>query len=82
MSRARRCIAGKTFSERINDTTDVLPIVYPTDLKHDCEFLYRLNPLPHWNKSWRDFEKDGDCNDALYPIGNGIKQAIEKARLR
>jgi hypothetical protein len=21
-------------------------------------------------------------NDALYPIGNGVKQAIEKARLR
>jgi hypothetical protein len=45
-------------------------------------FLYRLNPLPQWGKCWRDFEKEGDWNDALYPIGNGIKQAIEKARLR
>jgi hypothetical protein len=26
--------------------------------------------------------KSGDWNDALYPIGNGIKQAIEKARRR
>ena len=62
---------------------EVVPVVlYPMDLKHDCEFLYQLNPLPAWGKSWRDFEKDGDWNDALYPIGNGVKQAIEKARLR
>ncbi len=45
----------------------------------DCEFLYQLNPLPEWGKCWRDFEKDGDWRDALYPIGNGVKQAIEKA---
>jgi hypothetical protein len=45
------------------------------DLENDCKFLYGLNPLPEWRKSWRDFEKDGDWNDALYPIGNGIKQA-------
>ena len=45
-----------------------------------CEFLHQLNPLPEWGKSWRDFERDGDWNDALHPIGNGIKQAIEKAR--
>jgi len=62
---------------------EVVPVVlYPMDLKHDCEFLYKLNPLPEWGKCWRDFEKDGDWRDALYPIGNGIKQAIEKARLR
>jgi hypothetical protein len=42
----------------------------------------RIRPESKWGKSWRDFEKDGDWNDALYPIGNGIKQAIEKARLR
>jgi hypothetical protein len=59
----------------------VVPVVlYPMDLKHECEFLHQLNPLPEWGKSWRDFEKDGDWNDALHPIGNGIKQAIEKAR--
>jgi hypothetical protein len=28
------------------------------------------------------FEKDGDWNDALYPIGNDVKRAIEKTRLR
>jgi hypothetical protein len=62
---------------------EVVPVVlYPMDLKHDCEFLYGLNPLPEWGKSWRDFEKEGDWRDALYPIGNGVKQAIEKARLR
>jgi len=62
---------------------EVVPVVlYPMDLKSDCEFLYQFNPLPEWGKSWRDFEKDGDWRDALYPIGNGVKQAIEKARLR
>src|SRR5208283_805445 len=61
---------------------EVVPVVlYPMDLKSDCEFLYQFNPLPEWGKSWRDFEKDGDWRDALYPIGNGVKQAIEKARL-
>ena len=66
-----------------NGEIEVVPVVlYPMDLKHDCEFLHQLNPLPEWGKSWRDFEKDGDWNDALYPIGNGIKQAIEKARGR
>jgi hypothetical protein len=66
-----------------NGEIEVVPVVlYPIDLQHDCEFLYQLNPLPEWGKCWRDFEKDGDWNDALYPIGNGIKQAIEKARLR
>ena len=27
-------------------------------------------------------EKDGDWNDAFYPIGNGLKEAIEKVRVR
>ena len=40
------------------------------DLQHDCKFLYQLNPLPEWNKSWRDFR---DLNSALYPIGNDVK---------
>ena len=57
-------------------------VLYPMDLKHDCEFLYPLSPLPEWGKCWRDFEKDGDWNDALYPIGEGLKQAIKKVRTR
>jgi hypothetical protein len=66
-----------------NGEIEVVPVVlYPMNLKHDCEFLYQLNPLPAWDKSWRDLEKDGDWNDALHPIGEGVKQAVEKARLR
>jgi len=61
----------------------VVPMVlYKMDLKRDCEFLYQLNPMPEWGKCWRDFEKEGNWRDALYPIGNDLKQAIEKARLR
>jgi hypothetical protein len=66
-----------------NGEIEVVPVIlYPMNLKHDCKFLHQFNPLPAWGKSWRDFEQDGDWNDALYPIGNGIKQAIEKVRSR
>jgi hypothetical protein len=63
---------------------EVVPVVlYKMDLEHDCEFLHQFNPLPAWGKSWREFEQGGgDWNDALYPIGNGIKQAIDKVRSR
>ena len=50
-------------------------LIYPMDLKHECEFISALSPLPQWDKCWRDFEKDGDRNDALYPIGNGVKHS-------
>ena len=63
-----------------NGEIEVVPVLlYKMDLKHDCEFLHQLNPLPEWGKSWRDYR---DLNAALYPIGNGVKQAIEKVRLR
>jgi hypothetical protein len=66
-----------------NGEIEVVPVLlYPMDLEHECEFLYQLNPLPEWGKSWWEFAKDGDWNAALYPIGKGVKQAIEKARLR
>lgn len=63
---------------------EILPVVlYPMDLKHDCPFLHQFNPLPEWGRCWRDLEQEGgDWNDALYPIGNGLKQAIEKVRAR
>jgi len=49
----------------------------------DCAILKRFNQLPAFDKSWREYERDGgDWNDALYPIGNGLKQAIDKARAR
>ena len=55
-----------------NGEIEVVPVLlYPMDLKHDCEFLYQLNPLPEWGKSWWEFTKDGDWNAALYPIGKG-----------
>jgi hypothetical protein len=37
---------------------------------------------PNGARAGRDFEMGGDWNDALYPIGKGVKEAIEKARLR
>ncbi len=73
----------KARARHENGEIEVVPVVlYPVNLKDDCEFLYQFNPLPRWGMSWRDFEKDGDWNDALFPIGNGLKEAIEKARKR
>jgi internalin A len=67
-----------------NGEIEVVPVLLyrMDDLENECEFLYRFNPLPQWGKSWRDFEKDGDWQDGLFFIGKGVKQAIEKARLR
>jgi hypothetical protein len=63
-----------------NNEIEVVPVVlYRIDLQHYCEFLHRLNPLPEWGKSWRDYRA---YSDALQSIGSGIKQAIEKARQR
>ena len=63
---------------------EIVPLVlYPTDWAADCPELKKFNPLPAFGKNWREYEADGgDWNDALYPIGNGIKQAVEKARAR
>lgn len=63
---------------------EIVPLLlYPIDWEADCPVLKKFNPLPVFGKSWREFEKDGGgWNDALYPIGNGLKQAIEKARAR
>jgi len=63
------------------DTVVVPIILYPMNLKHDCPFLDQFSPLPEWKKSWREHEQNGgDWNDALYSIGNGLIQAIEKVR--
>lgn len=63
---------------------EIVPLLlYPIDWEADCPALKPFNPLPAFGKCWRDFEKeDGDWNDALYPIGQGLKQAIDKARAR
>jgi internalin A len=73
----------RAMARHKNGEIEVVPVIlYPMDLERDCKFLYELNPLPEWGKTWQDFTKDGDWNDALPFIGNGIEQAVEKARLR
>ena len=73
----------RAMARHKNGEIEVVPVIlYPMDLKRDCNFLSELNPLPEWGKTWQDFAKDGDWNEALPLIGNGIEQAIEKARLR
>ena len=73
----------RAMARHKNGEMEVVPVIlYPMDLKRDCKFLYELNPLPEWGKTWQDFTKDGDWNDALPLIGNGLEQAIDKACLR
>jgi hypothetical protein len=43
------------------------------DLKHECEFLYRLNPLPEWGKTGEILKRVGTGEMRFYPIGNGVK---------
>lgn len=64
--------------------TEIIPVLlYQTDLARDCPFLRHFNPLPAWGKTWREYEQaGGDWNDALCPIGHGIKQAVDKVRAR
>jgi len=63
---------------------EIVPLaLYKIDWEADCPELKKFNPLPAFGKSWREFEQEGgDWNDALYPIGNGLKQAIERVRAR
>jgi hypothetical protein len=73
----------RAMARHKNGEIEVVPVIlYPMDLKRDCNFLSELNPLPEWGKTWQDFAKDGDWNEALPLIGKGIEQAIQKARLR
>jgi hypothetical protein len=73
----------RAMARHKNGEIEVVPVIlYRMDLERDCKVLYELNPLPEWNKPWQDFIKDGDWNDALPLIGNGIEQAIEKALFR
>ena len=63
---------------------EIVPLsLYPIDWDADCPALKKFNPLPLFGKSWRECEREaGDWNDALFPIGNGLKQAIDKALAR
>ena len=69
------------------DEIEIVPLViYPIDWDNDCPMLKKFNPLPGFGECWRDFEKcgsgDAPWKDALYPIGKGLGEAIEKVRTR
>lgn len=67
------------------DEIEIVPIViYPnTPIKRECPELLAFNPLPTWDKCWRDFEGEpGDYGDAHGPIRAGLRHAIEKAKFR
>jgi hypothetical protein len=62
-----------------NGEIEVVPVVpYPMDLKHDCEFLYPLNPLPEWGKSWRDFERMATGTMRFIPSATASSRRLRK----
>ena len=63
---------------------EIVPILlYEVNLQKEYPELHEFNPLPAWNKCWRDYEKDGGhYQDAHKPIRDGLRQAIDKVRAR
>jgi hypothetical protein len=59
----------------------IVPIViYPNvRIEEECRELRAFNPLPAWDKCWRDFEGEpGDYGDAHGLIRAGLRQAVGK----
>jgi hypothetical protein len=54
-------------------------VLYPVDLKRDSEFLYQLNPLPAWDKSWREFERTAIGTTRFIP---SVKASSRRSRKR
>jgi hypothetical protein len=73
---------SKAIERHESGQIEIVPVVlYQMDLRRYHPFLFARNPLPEFGKSWRDIEREaGDWRDALFPIGNGLTKAIEKAR--
>jgi len=63
---------------------EIVPIVlFPMDLREDCPELCAFSPLPGWNESWSEYEKDGGYHqDAHKLIRAGLREAIGKVRDR
>ena len=63
---------------------EIVPILlYPMDLERECAALHAFNPLPAWDKCWRDYEQTGGhYQDAHKPIREGLWHAIEKVQKR
>lgn len=61
---------------------EIVPILlYNLNLQDDCPELHVFNPLPTWEKCWRDYEQDGGHHqDAHKPIRDGLRQAIDKVK--
>jgi hypothetical protein len=63
-----------------NNEIEVIPILlWKMDLKKDCPFLSKFQPLPAWNQHWSECRHP---QDAHFAIAEGIKQAVEKALKR
>jgi hypothetical protein len=61
----------------------VVPVVlYPMNLKTTANFSISSILCPLGVKAGGYLKRTATWNQALYPIGEGVKQAIDKARLR
>ena len=61
----------------------IVPIVIYRNvpLKDECPALGHFNPLPAWDKCWRDYQGEpGDYGDAHGLIRAGLSQAVGRIR--
>jgi TIR domain len=67
-----------------NGEIEVVPVVlYPMDLKHDCEFLYPLSPLPEWGKCCGISKRTATGTMRFIPSARASSRRLRKcARVR
>ena len=62
------------------DKVEIIPIkLYEIDLRHECPELQKFQPLPAFNRCWRDYRP---YQDAHAPIRQGLRHAIERVKSR
>lgn len=75
---------SSALARRKKGEVEIVPVLlYDVNLEEDFPDLSAFNPLPAWNKCWRDYEHDGGhYQDAHKSIRNGLRQAIDRVRTK
>jgi hypothetical protein len=74
----RRCKKGEVL---------IAPVVVQHPGGTNCDWLLKLERLPHKEKSWAEIRKacrasEGEYDDAIQPLRDGIKKLVDEIRNR
>ena len=62
----------------------IAPVVVSHPGGRNCDWLLRLEPLPHKKKSWAEVRREtltsGGYDEALRPLRDGVWKLVEKVR--